>query len=74
MTTMRLTNINIELEDGVASLGLFGDLGDDGMRPPHVQITLPIEANGDVADVRAKAIDGALKLVDAIRASLESAR
>ncbi len=70
---MRLTSTMVDLEGGSASLGLFGDLDEaEGavLRPPHVQVTVPLEAAGDAADIRRRAIAAAIAALDEARASL----
>ncbi len=70
---MKLTTTMIGLEDNSASLGLFGEIGEEiGLRPPHVQITVHTPLNGTRDDMRTAAIHAALDALTEARAALEA--
>lgn len=74
---MRLALTMFGLEDGSASLGLYGDLPADGSagRPPHVQVTVTVTEDGTRAELRRAAIARGLDALEdaarALRAELE---
>lgn len=71
---MNLSTVMFGLEDGTASLGLFGDMPEDGdaLRPPHVQISVHVSDDGNRAALRKAAIREALKALNAARTTLEA--
>ena len=70
---MKLTNVMFDLDEGTASLGLFGDIDEDTqLRPPHVQITVNVSADGDRSALRHASIRAALGAIDKARAALEA--
>ncbi|MEL6679142.1 MAG: hypothetical protein AAFQ51_10565 [Pseudomonadota bacterium] len=70
---MRLTNVMVDLEDGTASVGLFGEIGADGARPPHVQIGVTVPVAGDAAALRLAAIAAAREALTDARRALDDA-
>ncbi|MEO0359957.1 MAG: hypothetical protein AAF322_02555, partial [Pseudomonadota bacterium] len=74
VSALRLTNVMVDLEEGTASLGLFGEVGADGARPPHVQIGVAVSATGEAPAIRAAAVEAALDALDDARKALEAAR
>ncbi len=69
---MKLTTLMIDLEGDTASLGLFGEIEEDTLRPPHVQITVGLKATGDSAEVRKRAISEAIEALEQARGALNS--
>ena len=69
---MKLTSTMIDLEGDTASLGLFGEIGDDGVRPPHVQVTIPMSVSGSTDAIRAEAVTGAIAALEQAIAALRS--
>ncbi len=70
---MKLTTTMIGLEDNSASLGLYGEFREDeGLRPPHVQITVHTRLDGTRHDIREAAIRKALEALDDARVALEA--